>query len=203
METNDDLFVPRDLDYGREINLDFDEIFLHPELRYYKTHYTAKAPEYGTERAACFDLSVCIGDNTVIEKYNEKNEKSQCQVFFNKTDGDKKSILIGPGDRVLVPTGLIFEIPQAHSVRLHPRSGMSLKQGLVLANAEGVIDEDYREEVKVILWNTSNCSVFIEDGQRICQGELVPTTFGFLKEVESRPNRVGDRTGGFGSTGTT
>ena len=73
----------------------------------------------------------------------------------------------------MVPTGLIFDIPSNYSVRLHSRSGLSFKQGLVLANQEGIIDSDYVEPVFALMTNLTQVPIQIGNEQRIVQGELV------------------------------
>ena len=116
------------------------------------------------------------------------------------TDG---GILLCPKDRVLAPTGLIFDIPKEYSIRIHPRSGLSLKEGLTLANAQGVIDSDYMEETFVMLTNLSSRNINIANLSRICQGELVKNNRASFEEMKERPTRDNtNRKGGFGSTGT-
>jgi dUTP pyrophosphatase len=103
----------------------------------------------------------------------------------------------------MVPTGLIMDIPKGYSVRLHARSGASLKQGLVLANAEGVIDSDYVQEVMVLVYNISGNAITIGSGDRIAQAELVKDSEYEIVETASRPMIKTNRTGGMGSTGIT
>jgi len=112
-------------------------------------------------------------------------------------------IVVQPGDRVMVPTGLIFDIPEGYSVRLHARSGMSLKQGLVLANAEGVVDSDYVQEVMVLIHNISQNQLVIKSGDRIAQAELVEDVKYSIVESAARPGVKTNRIGGMGSTGVT
>ena len=83
------------------------------------------------------------------------------------------------------------------------RSGASLKQGLVLANAEGVIDADYVQEVMVLVYNISGNAITIHTGDRIAQGELVKDYDFEIVETVIRPILKSDRTGGMGSTGVT
>jgi dUTP pyrophosphatase len=128
--------------------------------------------------------------------YNKWNEKSTFTA-----DQFCVGIRVDPGERVLVPTGLVLDIPQGYSVRIHPRSGLSLKQGLTLVNAEGVIDSDYVEELFIPLYNASSISVQLKHGDRIAQGELVRTELYEIVESTTRPERKTDRAGGFGSTG--
>jgi hypothetical protein len=79
---------------------------------------------------------------------------------------------------------------------------MSLKKGLVLANAEGVIDADYVEEVFIMVTNISDNPIVIGDGERIAQGELVKNVEYLIEQTVSRPLGKSSRQGGFGSTGT-
>ena len=102
---------------------------------------------------------------------------------------------------MLVPTGLIFDIPTGYSVRLYPRSSLALKQGLTLANNVGIIDSDYVQPVFMMVCNMSGFQQFVTDGERICQAELVQEKQYVLLKVDERPERKTDRDGGFGSTG--
>jgi dUTP pyrophosphatase len=100
----------------------------------------------------------------------------------------------------MVPTQLVFDIPEGWSMRLHMRSGLAIKGGLVLSNSEGIVDSDYTDQLMVLITNTSSIPVRINHGDRICQGELVPvyrTQFNHCAKPEPKANR----TGGFGSTG--
>ena len=102
---------------------------------------------------------------------------------------------------MLVPTGLVFDIPEGYSVRLHSRSGWAYKYGIILANCEGIIDSDYVEEIMVMLTNISDEVVYIRHGDRTCQGELVKDERVEFDVVEERPVKKTNRDGGFGSTG--
>lgn len=110
-------------------------------------------------------------------------------------------IIINPGERLLIPTGLIFDIPENHSIRIHARSGLSLKQGLALANAEGVVDSDYVDPTFIMMINNSNAVATIKHGDRIAQGELVPVLQSEFQEIPTPPKQKTDRQGGLGSTG--
>ena len=119
---------------------------------------------------------------------------------FNEEDG--LQLAIYPAERVLVPTGLVFDIPQGYSVRLHTRSSLSLKKGLVMPNGEGIIDSDYYHETFVMLYNSSADEVRITHGERIAQGELVQNLTYEMVETTEIPTQTTNRVGGFGSTGT-
>lgn len=165
------------------------------KLKIYKTHPFITLPEKQTEQSACFDLSFQGHGKREYSGYNSMN-KPFTRVMNNL-------IVVQPGDRVVVPTGLILDIPKGHSVRVHARSGMSLKQGLVLANAEGVIDSDYVEELKILVYNISANSIEIRSGDRIAQAELIKDCEYSIEESASRPGIKTNRIGGMGSTGVT
>lgn len=103
-------------------------------------------------------------------------------------------------ERVLIPTGLIFEIPAGFELQVRPRSGLSLKQGLSLPNSPGTIDADYRGEAKIIVINLSQKDVTIETQQRIAQVVLCPVFQARLKWAEKLSDTKRG-SGGFGSTG--
>jgi dUTP pyrophosphatase len=84
---------------------------------------------------------------------------------------------------------------------LHPRSGLSLKKGLVLANCEGIVDVDYQEEVFILLTNISKMHQTIRKGDRIAQGEIVCNEPFHIAVCGTRPEKHSERSGGFGSTG--
>tara|TARA_R110000868_G_scaffold142405_1_gene359741 strand:+ start:733 stop:1107 length:375 start_codon:yes stop_codon:yes gene_type:complete len=103
--------------------------------------------------------------------------------------------------RVLIPTGLIFDIPEGHSIRIYPRSGLSFKMGLVTQNCEGIVDSDYVEECFLLLKNDSLSRVTITHGMRVAQAELVRNHDYVIMESLERPQKRTSRNGGFGSTG--
>lgn len=114
---------------------------------------------------------------------------------------EKKSIVVRPGERVLVPTGLAMEIPLGYEVQVRPRSGLSLKSPLLIVNAPGTIDCDYRGEVNIIVGNFGKEDYVIEHGLRIAQLVLSPVTQGRYVTSSTLGETVRG-TGGFGSTGT-
>ena len=164
-------------------------------LKIFRTHPLVKLPAKQTTQSACFDLAFQGYNNNTYDGYSHNNKQ------FKRPMNNQ--IVIQPGDRVAVPTGLIMDIPEGYSVRLHARSGASLKQGLVLANAEGVIDSDYVQEVMVIVHNISQNQIVIHSGDRIAQAELVEDIKYSIVETPARPGIKTNRTGGMGSTGVT
>lgn len=109
-------------------------------------------------------------------------------------------ILLKPGERTLVPTGLSFEIPPGYEIQSRPRSGLAAKNGISIANTPGTIDADYRGEVKIILINLGSEPFEIKDQERVGQLILAPVVqavFELVEELSDTERGVG----GFGSTG--
>jgi dUTP pyrophosphatase len=109
-------------------------------------------------------------------------------------------ITLAPLERRLIPTGLIFHIPEGYEVQLRARSGLSIKHGITLVNGIGTIDSDYRHEVKVALINLGQEPYTIQPAERICQAVIAPVTQ-LPIEVLSETFTLESRQGGFGSTG--
>ena len=131
-------------------------------------------PKYETALAAGADLRACLNE--------------------------KENLIIKPGERVLIPTGLSFEIEPGFEVQIRPRSGLSLKTGLLVVNSPGTIDADYRGEIKIIMGNFSDKTEVIEHGDRVAQMVLMPITQAQFEIVDDLSDT--DRgAGGFGSTG--
>jgi dUTP pyrophosphatase len=164
-------------------------------LGFYKLHESVQIPIYATTYSACFDLRYFPGHHRTVNVWNEFNSPKIREVPL---DG---KITIGARERLVCPTSLIFDIGLGCSVRLHPRSGLALKSGIILANCEGVIDADYNEEVMVILYNISHLAFDIMPGDRICQGELVRKLGYTTHMLTERPLNKSEREGGMGSTG--
>lgn len=110
-------------------------------------------------------------------------------------------MVIPPGARMLVPTGLRIAIPTGYELQVRPRSGLALKNGIVLPNSPGTIDEDYRGELGVIVMNCGDAPFTVERGMRIAQAVIAPVVRAAWREVVELPNTARG-TGGFGSTGT-
>lgn len=112
----------------------------------------------------------------------------------------KDTLVVPPGGRVLVPTGLAFEIPAGHEIQVRPRSGLSLKTPLLVVNAPGTIDADYRGEVQIILGNFSTEPFVIEHGLRVAQLVFAPVWRARF-EIAGELSDSARGAGGFGSTG--
>lgn len=140
-----------------------------------KTNKNAKIPTYGSEFAAGADLYAVI--------HNEENK-----------------VEILPGETAFIDTGIVMEIPNGYVGLVYARSGLSCKQGLAPANKVGVIDSDYRGNITVALYNQSNESRTVSEGDRIAQIIIQPVEqFGF-KIRENLSDTIRGN-GGFGSSG--
>ena len=139
-------------------------------------------------------------------KYTNTNSTEPEYAYQSDSGFDLRStedVWIFAGDRKLVPTGLRFDIPDGYEIQVRSKSGLALKQGLMVLNSPGTVDSGYQGEVKVILFNTSNQNIKIEKGQKIAQAVVCPVVNGKwvnLIKVETIDEK--DRNDkGFGSTG--
>lgn len=129
-------------------------------------------PAYATADAAGLDLQAAVGE----------------------------PMTLAPGQRALVPTGLILELPPGTEGQVRPRSGLALKHGVTVLNAPGTIDADYRGEVKVLLINLGDAPFTLARGDRIAQLVVASVTrAAIVPRLELGATQRG--AGGFGSTG--
>lgn len=113
----------------------------------------------------------------------------------------REDIVLGPGERALVSTGIAIALPEGFVALVHPRSGMAVRHGLTLVNAPGTIDAGYRGEIKVPLLNTDrDTSIELSRGDRIAQLVIQPVFQAQFIQVDSLPESVRSESG-FGSTG--
>ena len=142
------------------------------KIRVKKNHPNAILPTYGSINAAGADLYACIDE----------------------------PVTIAPGEVFWVPTGIALEVPAGCAGLVYARSSMGAKRGLAPANKVGVVDSDYRGEVKVVLLNHSKQPQTIEPGERVAQFVITPVLTPQYEEVAELTDT--DRgAGGFGSTG--
>jgi len=130
-------------------------------------------PSYATKEAAGMDLSAAVQGDLVLK----------------------------PGKRAIVPTGISIALPSGYEAQVRPRSGLAAKNGVTVLNAPGTIDADYRGEVGVILINHGDQDFTVTRGMRIAQMVIAPVSPALLHEVAELPDTARGA-GGFGSTGT-
>ena len=113
---------------------------------------------------------------------------------------EEAPLILAPGQRALVPTGLSIALPPGHEAQIRPRSGLALKHGVTVLNAPGTVDADYRGEVSVILINHGDAPFAIRRGERIAQMVIAPV--GQVELVPAVSLSATERgSGGYGSTG--
>lgn len=111
-----------------------------------------------------------------------------------------EELVLRPGMRALVPTGIAIELPEGYEAQVRPRSGLALKHGISLVNSPGTIDTDYRGEIGVIVINHGAEPFVIRNGERIAQLVFAPFARASLVEVDEL-GESGRGDGGFGHTG--
>jgi dUTP pyrophosphatase len=156
-----------------------------------------KLPQYETPGAAGLDIRA---DFSRVSPENPIKVFGDGEIVF-KGEGHSVTMLrLEPGSRALIPTGLFTAIPTGYEVQLRPRSGLAIKKGLNLINCVGTIDADYRAEWGIPVVNQGLSTIWIEDGERICQAVMNKVETISWDEVDSLDTT--DRNGGFGSTGS-
>lgn len=142
-------------------------------IRVKKLHPRAKLPTYGSAEAAGADLYACLDE----------------------------PVTVAPGETVWIPTGIALEVPKGCAGLVYARSSLGAKRGLAPANKVGVIDSDYRGEIRVVLLNHGKVIQTVEDGERVAQFLITPVLTPLYVEAQELSDT--DRgIGGFGSTGT-
>ena len=141
-------------------------------IRVKKLHPNAILPTYGSAEAAGADLYACLDE----------------------------AVTIAPGEVYWVPTGIALEVPRGCAGLVYARSSLGAKRGLAPANKVGVVDSDYRGEIKVVLLNHSKQTQTLESGERVAQFVITPVLTPMYEEVDALTD-TSRGTGGFGSTG--
>ncbi len=143
------------------------------QIKIIRSQPHAELPSYSTPESAGADLCACLD----------------------------QPMIVAPSGRVLVPTGLRMEIPPGFEGQVRSRSGLAIKNGIIVLNSPGTIDSDYRGELMVELYNTGTEPYKISSGDRIAQLVIAPVIkAGFILSDSISGSERG--TGGFGSTGT-
>ena len=142
------------------------------KVAFTKLHEAAVVPEYQTVGSAAADVAACLDGPMILE----------------------------PGGRAIVPTGIALEVPAGYEVQIRARSGLSIKHGICLANGVGTIDSDYRGELGVLLINLGREPYTVTNGMRIAQMVLAryePIDFEIVEQLTDTERGAG----GYGSTG--
>ncbi len=132
-----------------------------------------------------------------LPRYETSGAAGMDLVAANPSDAP---IVLQPMQRILVPTGLVFQLEPGFEAQVRPRSGLAFKHGVTVLNAPGTVDADYRGEVQVLLVNLGSEPFTIARGMRIAQMVIAPVTVVEPIEV-GQVDETGRAAGGFGSTG--
>lgn len=138
-----------------------------------KLHEDAIIPICATSQSAGIDLHACLSENIILK----------------------------PGARCLVPTGLAIALPQGYEAQIRPRSGLAFKHGITVLNSPGTIDADYRGEIKILLINLSDEIFVIEHTARVAQ-MVIAQHHVIHFEITQTLEQTDRAEKGFGSTGT-
>jgi dUTP pyrophosphatase len=154
-------------------------------------------------------IDAALDDSKVIVKFvNNSTNEDPKHTHIDDSGMDlranlDKVMVVGPGERVLVPTGIHFELPESMEIQVRPRSGLAIKHGITVLNTPGTVDRGYNGEIKIILINLSKSNFTINHGDRIAQAVISPVVAGrwskLIKINSVEPTERGD--GGFGSSG--
>lgn len=168
-------------------------------MKIFKINQNAEIPVFATEGSACFDIKACLDGVAKVKAFNPHNREMELPV--KKDQSGRLFTQVQPSFRTLIPTGLIFDIPIKHVMKMNIRSSMALKFGLGMANNTAIIDSDYVDETYIMIYNMSDTPINLYHGDRIAQAMLEKTLSYVLEESEIAPTQKTDRTGGLGSTG--
>lgn len=168
-------------------------------LKFYKLNSDVQIPKMATQRSSCFDLKAFLSNVNEVDFVTSRREKKPAEV--EEDMHGNQMVCIPPRASAKIPTGLVPDIPVGYEILFYPRSGNSFKKHLILANQTAVIDEDYVDEMFVLVYNRSDSEMWIEEGQKICQAKLTEKIEYELSETKTLPEQKTDRIGGFNSTG--
>lgn len=156
-----------------EMNREFESQSIKLDLNFKKSNEDAVTPSYAYPSDSGFDLY------------------------------STEEVTIDSLDRKLIPTGIHINIPDGYEIQVRSKSGLALKEGLMVLNSPGTVDQGYTGEIQVIIFNTSNQSKKINKGQKVAQAVLCPVVSGkWINFVEQKEIDNKDRNeSGFGSTG--
>jgi dUTP pyrophosphatase len=170
-------------------------------LNYFKVNGDAiNDPTFATEGSAAFDLRADLS-RTKISGYLADGEKIETSVYLDDSGNRCVYFSSDPAIRWMVPSGLIFDIPDGYHIKLFMRGGTGLKRGLRLANGTGIVDSDFVQETHLLLQNLSGTPITLEHNERLCQGMLEKNVEVNLTRVDTPPSLKTSRVSGYNSTG--
>lgn len=167
------------------------------KLPYFKVDETVVDPIRKTLGSACFDLPISLRAGYVLKAW----KGTPLKIEETTIENIEKGITLLFGTTYLIPTGIVFDIPEGYHVQIHLRSSTGLKKHLAIPSHIGIIDSDYVEEVHVPLHVISDTRFTINNGDFLAQAMLVKNIEESLIKIDKKPKQKTTRKGGFGSTG--
>lgn len=141
-----------------------------------------------------------------VTKVKKLHKDAKLPVYANVSSDSGADVFaidnysIAPGERALVKTGIAIALPDDYECQVRSKSGLALKRGLIVLNSPGTVDNGYRGEIGVILYNTSNETQHIEKGDKVAQLVIAPVQQSIFMTVDEL-NETSRGAGGYGSTG--
>jgi dUTPase len=154
-------------------------------MKVFRLNEKAVRPVFLDRKTPTFDIKACLEPNSKIRVLNSLNKET---FLLTRKVNEKLVIQVYPQQRVFVPTGLIFEIPAEHALKIYSSPDTSNKTGLVLVNGIDMIKPDYVNEVFILLHNITDAVTTVEDGECIAQAMLEKAIPCDITEVTERPS---------------
>lgn len=172
----------------------------------YKLHDEELSNELGFDISEFNDDNQFFGDGKITVKFVSNNDKTLHYVYDSDSGFDlysNEEVVIPPFGRVLIPTGVFFDLPQDFEIQVRSKSGLAINQGLMVLNSPGTVDEGYTGEIKVIIFNTNNSEFTITKGMKVAQAVVARAITGrWVNLIQVDKIEDKDRGNkGFGSTG--
>lgn len=171
------------------------------ELPYYKVDETVIDPIRKTPGSACFDLPISLRKGFKMKSWVGWGPNVEERLTNIEEYQIEHGLTLYQKITYLIPTGIVFDIPEGYHVQIHLRSSTGLKKHLAIPSHIGIIDSDYVEEVHVPLCVISDTHVIVKNGDFLAQAMLVKNIEENLFKLSTKPLQKTSRVGGFGSTG--
>lgn len=152
---------------------------MKPTIFFKRIHPLALLPTYATPGSSGMDVASVATDDVY----------------------PRAVVVVLPGQRMLIPTGLQAEIPPGYEIQVRAKSGRANKEGLTVLNGPGTVDSDYRGEIKVLVVNLGQEPVSIRQGEKVAQLVVMPVEQAVIREIQGELSQTARGDGGFGSTG--
>lgn len=155
-------------------------------LKVHLCNELAQLPQFPEPRGASFDLRACLNPGSKVRTFNPWNKEVEVPV---KAVNGTQCVQIYPGYRVMIPTGLSFDVDPDHVVKVYALQDMAVKHGTMFINGIILVDHNHTGEVLVNLYNTSDGPITINNGDAIARAMLERLEYYNFEEITDKPNR--------------